>query len=112
MKPFIPFIITALLTLSISLPAYAEGTNKGAGDDFRVTAANYDKQASEAAQEAARADGKEIGIYLEKSSIYREMAKIKRHAAGLADRNRWDDINWDRYMVLESRLEALQRSLK
>ncbi len=32
------------------------------------------------------------------------MAEIKRHAAGLADENRWDDIDWTEYHENESRI--------
>ena len=38
------------------------------------------------------------------AGIYERMAEIKRHAASLADKGRWDDIDWSEYEKLDKEL--------
>ncbi|MEH6627789.1 MAG: hypothetical protein V7739_15190 [Motiliproteus sp.] len=40
------------------------------------------------------------------------MAAIKRHAAKLADQDRWDDINWREYHQLEDKLSTMPNTHK
>lgn len=77
------------------------------GDEFRNTANDYEDNALKAVDEATHARGKSVTRYLEIASIYREMAGIKRNAARLADQGKWDEIDWGRYLELESKRDAL-----
>jgi len=96
-----------LVMALLNVPVYAENKGGRPGDEFRETAKGYEDNASRAVRQATSTRGPVVNHYLELSSIYREMATIKRHAANLADHNRWDDINWDRYKQLEIRRDEL-----
>jgi hypothetical protein len=93
------FILALLLTTT----GFAEDNDKGhGGDGFRETAMNYEYRAKK---------------YNEKgmsdiASIYTRMAEIKRHAGGLADQGRWDDIDWSEYEELDEKLMKIYESMK
>jgi hypothetical protein len=78
--------IILIITLSLSSYVMAEGSGKG-GDEFRKTAEKYDAKTD-------KYRNKGMG---EVADLYKRQAEIKRHAAGLADDNRWDDIDWTEY---------------
>jgi hypothetical protein len=78
--------IILIFTLSLSGYVMAEGSGLG-GDEFRKTAEKYDAKAD-------KYRNKGMG---EVADLYKRQAEIKRHAAGLADENRWDDIDWTEY---------------
>lgn len=99
--------VVMLVLLLFSPWLLAEYSPDKPGDAFRKAAVDYDGKASKAVKAATRTEGKAIGRYLELSSIYREMAGIKRDAAEKADQGRWDDIHWDRYHALEKRRDVL-----
>ncbi len=85
-------ILTCLLTATVP----ASDSGKG-GDDFRKTALEYEQQAGKF---------KKKGLS-EIAGIYSRMVEIKRHAASLADKDRWDDIDWTEYEKLDEKLIKL-----
>lgn len=99
------------VSLLISITVHAGQISGMPGDEFRKTAMDYEDNAAKAVKEATHAQGENIRRYLEVSSVYREMAAIKRNAASLGDQGRWDDISWDRYHELEAQRDELMQHL-
>jgi hypothetical protein len=106
MKVINLFLISGILLLTNGL-SLAEAGKGLPGDEFRRTAADYEDNAAKAVKEATNTRGENVSRYLELSSIYREMAQIKRRAAKLADQGKWNDVKWERYHQLESRRDQL-----
>gem|GEM_PF-4634131 len=100
-------VITCGPLLLMNGVGYAQDKVEQAGDDFRRAATSHEDNAKKAAMEATKTRGERVGHYLKLASIYRDMALIKHEAAAMADENRWDDINWDRYYELESQRDQL-----
>ena len=96
----------AILLAGMSV-VYAEHIEGKPGDDFRKTAQVYAAYGSKMAAEARNARGDKAIRYQELSAVYREMADIKSNAAELADKHRWNDVNWDRYHQLASQRDML-----
>lgn len=82
--------------LLFSQPSLAEGDGRG-GDGFRATAVGYDAKAEKFSNKGMA----EVAV------LYTKMAAIKRHAAGLGDENRWDEIDWSEYEALEHQVADL-----
>lgn len=95
-----------LLGLFLAGPAWTVPDGK-AGDEFRQAAEEYEDNYEKAIKQAAHAEGQAIGRYLELARTYKEMARIKKNAANLADEGKWDDIHWGRYRELEKTRDRL-----
>jgi len=106
MKVVYALLISGLLLL-MNGAVYAEQGAGKPGDDFRKTAADYEANAAKAVNAATNTKGEDVNRYLELSTVYEEMAQIKRRAAEKADQGRWNDMKWDRYHQLESRRDQL-----
>ncbi|MGK7871822.1 MAG: hypothetical protein AB4426_00375 [Xenococcaceae cyanobacterium] len=90
-------LITSLaLALIFNPAAMAEGDRQG-GHDFRQAALEYQAEADKFRQKGN----------FEVAAIYDRLAEIKRHAAELADQERWDEIDWTEYEELTEELEQL-----
>ena len=109
MKAIYALVISGLLVMSGTLHAGHEGGMPG--DDLRKTAAEYERHADSATRKATNARGEDVNRYLELSSVYEEMAQIKRLAAEKGDQGRWNDMKWGRYHQLESRRDQLLEQL-
>ena len=70
---------------------------KKGGDGFRQAAQEYDNKSA-----MYRSKGMS-----EVASLYSRQADIKEHAAGLADKGLWDEIDWTEYYANESRINKL-----
>ena len=93
------FILTLLLTTT----GFAEDYDKGqGGDGFRETAMNYESRAEKYNEKG----------FSDIAAIYTRMAEIKRHAGELADKGRWDDIDWSEYEELDEELNKMYESKK
>lgn len=92
-----------ILTLVLTTTGFAEDYDEErGGDGFRETAMSYEDRAK-------KYDEKGMSDI---ATIYIRMAEIKRHAGSLADQDRWDDIDWSEYEVLEERLMKIYESKK
>lgn len=106
MKVVYVLVISGLLLLMNGVVYAEQGAGKP-GDNFRKTAADYEASAAKAVNAATNTKGEDVNRYLELSTVYQEMAQIKRRAAEKADQGRWNDMKWDRYHQLESRRDQL-----
>jgi len=79
--------------LMLSGGVMAQGSGKG-GDEFRHTAVKYEQRAKK-----ARANGN-----YDKARTLKRLAEIKRHAARLADKGKWNQIDWSEYHRLNGEL--------
>ena len=102
MKPLLRAIFFAASIIGAA--TFAEGLP---GDNFRHAASEYDAKATDAVERATASDGKTVGRYLQLTTIYREMAGVKRRSALLADAERWEQITWDEYAALERRRDTI-----
>ncbi|MBE9398935.1 hypothetical protein IOQ59_16875 [Pontibacterium sp. N1Y112] len=84
-------LITGLVLLLLSGGVFAQGNGKG-GDEFRNTASKYETKARN-----ARSNG-----HHNKARAYARMAEIKRQAARLADKGKWNQIDWTEYHRLNA----------
>ncbi|OMH30789.1 hypothetical protein [Motiliproteus sp. MSK22-1] len=100
------------LSLTLSLISAAEGLKgEQPGDDFRQTANRYMEKSNQAFGKARSSQGETRKNYQRMGFLYEEMAAIKRRAARLADKNRWQDISWERYHSLEKEMLQLRSTL-
>ncbi len=97
-KSFI--LVTLLATVTLGANSYAQGKGGHGGDGFRNTAVEYDGKAKH-----YKHKGKQ-----DIAAVYARMAAIKRHAAKLADKGRWDDIDWSEYHQLEGKLATMHNN--
>ncbi|MCW8885641.1 MAG: hypothetical protein OQK12_10380 [Motiliproteus sp.] len=86
-----------LLTAVLATGTTANAKDVNSGDQLRETAASY----------SHKADSYQKSGMDDIATIYQQMARIKRHAAQLADQDRWDDIDWTEYHQLEEKLGKL-----
>ncbi|MEM7541839.1 MAG: hypothetical protein AAF384_09645 [Pseudomonadota bacterium] len=98
--------VLGLLVFSINTVAADDGHG------FRQAAVQYDEQAKMMIEKAAYAGDGESAQLLKIGAIYQEMAAIKRNAAKLAEQERWNEINWTRYEVLDADKEAILAQLR
>ena len=97
------------LLLGFSLICNADGTSNGQpGDDFRQTASHYMEKSDQAFRSARSSQGSARASHQRIGYLYEELATIKRRAARLADKGRWDEISWDRYHQLNAELQQLK----
>jgi len=86
-------LIAALTTLSLSAVTFAEANNNR-GDDFRLTAYEYELKAKHATNNGDNSAAR----------ILSRLAAIKREAANLADAGKWSEIDWTEYHQLNQQL--------
>ena len=96
--------IAFLLSIALVEVAFAEDRP---GDEFRHAAEEYEHEAVNAVEHAVDAEGEAIGRYMQLATIFEEMAGIKRHAASMADADRWERISWEKYQALERHRDAI-----
>ena len=85
--------LSLVLSLSLCSVSMAEGKSNG-GDDFRKTAAEYQKKAN---KYAAKEN-------FEKAALYKRLSDIKLDAAAKADKGEWDDIDWSEYHEINKKI--------
>ena len=110
-KILAPTLLLFVLTLPLAVQAVST-TDKRPGDDFRQAAAEYTQLAAQSRRHSDTATGEDSASYQQLTRIYRELANIKRHAAGLADQGNWDDISWNRYEQLSLERDQIVDTLK
>ena len=91
--------ILATLLISSCFIFTAQAKGAAGGNGFRKAAVKYDVQAKNALRQGQR----------QIHQAYKRMADIKRNAAKLADQNKWNDIDWTEYHMLEKKISKLKQ---